>query len=45
MAQAPPGPPRNQTPPVQNTHAHPSPRPQMPGILQAGGPPQGNVRQ
>ena len=42
MAQAPPGPPRNQTPPVQNMQA---PRPQMPGILQAGGPPQGNVRQ
>lgn len=44
MAQGPAGPPRNQTPPVQNMQA-PSPRPQMPGILQAGGPPQGNVRQ
>ena len=45
MAQGPPGPARNQTPPVQNMQAYPSPRPQMPGILQAGGPPQGNGRQ
>ena len=40
-SQGPAGPPRNQTPPVQNIQA----RPQMPGILQAGAPPQGNVRQ
>ena len=40
-AQGPAGPARNQTPPVQNMQA----RPQMPGILQAGAPPQGNVRQ
>ena len=45
MGQGPPGPPRNQTPPVQNMQAYPSTRPQMPGILQAGGPPQGNGRQ
>ncbi len=45
MAQGPPGPARNQTPPVQNVQAYSSPRPQMPGILQAGGQPQGNGRQ
>ena len=44
MAQGPSGPARNQTPPRQNMQAYPSPRPQMPGILQAGGPVQGNVR-
>ena len=40
-AQGPAGPPMNQTPPVQSIQA----RPQMPGILQAGAPPRGNVRQ
>ena len=39
-AQGPAGPPRNQTPSVQNMQA----RPQMPGILQVGASPQGNVR-
>lgn len=43
--QGPPGPPRNQTPPVQNMQAYPSTRPQVPGSLQAGGPPQVNGRQ
>ena len=42
MVQGPPGPLRNQTPPVQNMQAYPSTRPQMPGVLQPGGPPQGN---
>lgn len=45
MVQGAPGPRRNQTPPVQNGQAYPSTRPQMPGVLQAGGPPQGNGRQ
>ena len=45
MVQGPTGPVRNQTPPVQNMQAYPSTRPQMPGVLQPGGPPQGNGRQ
>lgn len=45
IVQGAPGPLRNQTPPVQNMQAYPSTRPQIPGVLQPGVPPQGNGRQ